>query len=451
VGLVLRAGLGVSGMHETSRWGRTTSALVAVLLVLWASAATAQTAGVLPVTPAPQFPDASYHHPPPFQLPSGRLRDPGGCRFLSFSPDARHLASTNRCDEVTVFDTTAGAPLWGWSYPELLRTSLGDLVWPFCPLATDAWAKGRWRLTAVPGRPKGWPGDTGAVFAPDASELAIVHNPCLSNSHVIVEAQDGLSINPGVWLLGGYLHFFHRPDMNLRLTVEVDNPQHLPLTVSILHGLACVSAFDYAPAGGLVATGSSDGRLKLWNTDSGALVAETRAERIPDDHPSVNFLAFGPDGTQVATIGESGIVRVWSVPGLAQQAELVGHRDSGFWVGFSPDGTRIASAASDGALRIWDPATRGMLRQENWREHLGDDPFFAYSPAGGAVLYAATRETGVIGMVADLPARMDCAWSVDLRNITAFTCSRRGDFLAAGDREGKILLWRVAWGPYAAR
>jgi WD40 repeat protein len=428
-----------------------TFALATVLLAPWTSTAAAQTAEALPGTPAPQYPDASYRHPPRFQLPAGHLKDPGGCRFLSFSPDGRQLASTNGRDEVTVFDAATGAPLWGWSYPELLRTSLGDLVWPFCPRAKDAWEKARWRLTAVPGRPKGWPGDTGAVFAPDGSELAVVHDPCLSNSHVIVEAQGSLCINPGVWLLGGYLHFFHRPDMGLRLTVEVDTPQHLPLTVSILHGLAGVSAFDYAPAGGLAATGLSDGRLKLWNTDTGASVAQTRAEWLPDNQPSINFLAFGPDGTRVATIGQSGVVRVWSVPGLRQQAELVGHTQSGFWVGFSPDGARVASAASDGALRIWNPVTRVTLRQENWRKHLGDDPFFAYLPAGGAVLYAATRETGVIGMVADVPSRPDSAWSVDLPNITAFTCSRRGDLLAAGDRDGRVLVWRVAWGPYAAR
>jgi len=374
-----------------------------------------------------------------------RLQDEGGsCRFLSFSPDGRFLASTNQRDEVREFDLATGDVVWDWAHPELLSTSLGMIVWPFCPLARDAWSNGQWKLTNVPGMPRGWPGDTGALFAPDGGELAIVHNPCLSNSHVVrMEGAERVSLYQGVWLIGAYLHFFDDPDMRLRTTVEVEKPQQLPMSTTILHGLSAVTAFAYSPDGSYAVTGSSDGILTMWNVEAGTPTARVQAEWVPEEGPRVNSVAFSPDGRHVASLGMSGTLRLWSAPLLTAEGELTGHTQPGFWVAFSPDGSCLASAAWDQHLLVWDPVTRMRLYDSNWLERAGQDPAFAYAPRGGGVLFGATRNGAVAGMLSDGTGAVEYRVELDLQNTAAFALSQDGRRVALSDREGHILVWQV--------
>ena len=417
--------------------------VVCVALALLEPFALAQDEGASPLSPDPLARYVPLPGLPSFRAPFLRLEDPGGCRFLSLSPDTRFLALTNRRDEVRVFDLATGKVVWEWAYPELLSTSLGVIVWPFCPLGREAWETGRWRLTNVPGSPRGWPGDSGALFAPDGRGLAVVHNACLSNSHVVTETPEGVAVSPGVWLIGGYLHFFDDPDLQLRMTVEVDRPQQLPMSTTILHGLAAVTAFAYAPDARLAVTGSSEGMLALWDVSTGASVARTRAEWLPEEAPRVSAVAFSPDGRHVASIGASGTVRLWSVTQLRQEAELPGHAQPGFWVSYSPDGGRVASAALDDELRIWDPDTHLTLEQINWRRRAGEGPVFAYHPRGAGILFGATRDGAVAGMLPDGPARTEYVVPLDLPDVAALAVSLDGNRIAVGDRNGHVLIFQA--------
>jgi len=430
----------MKGRHRRSI---TASSAVSVALMLFVPFALAQDEEASPLPADAVAGGVPLPGLPSFRAPFLRLEDPDGCRFLSLSPNTRFLALTSRKDEVRVFDLATGDVTWEWAYPELLSTSLGVIVWPFCPLGREAWETGRWRLTNVSGMPRGWPGETGALFAPDGRGLAVVHNTCLSNSHVAVETAQGVTLNPGVWLLGGYLHFFDDPDLRLRMTVEVDRPQQLPMSTTILHGLAEVTAFAYSLDGRLAVTGSAEGVLTLWDVATGVGMARTRAEWQPEDAPRINAVAFSPDGQHVASIGSSGAVRLWSGMGLAAEAELLGHAQPGFWVAYSPDGARVASAALDGDLRIWDLDTHQTTAQIDWQRRAGEDPVFAYDPRGAGILFAATRDGAVAGMLPDGPARTEYVVPLDLPDVAALAVSPGGNRTAIGDREGHVLLFQT--------
>ncbi|NPV48278.1 MAG: hypothetical protein HPY69_15135 [Armatimonadetes bacterium] len=104
-------------------------------------------------------PQAQNHPAGPAEgatLPAGPLQAPwrvyhgfGQVRHLSFSPDAVYLAVSTAADEVSVLDltqTTDDGPVWSWSYPETLKTSLGEILWPWSPMARETWSKGNWAL-----------------------------------------------------------------------------------------------------------------------------------------------------------------------------------------------------------------------------------------------------------------------------------------------------------------
>lgn len=142
-----------------------------------------------------------------------------------------------------------------------------------------------------------------------------------------------------------------------------------------------VNAMAFGP-GGLLASGGDDGTVRLWDTASSQPVGApldagdrqgTESEppalpapRIPDDRaeqqlPAVLDVAFGPDGTTLASAGSNGVVRLWDVGGHRLLGTLTGHQGKVNAVAFGPDGL-LASGADDGTIRLWDTATKQVLR-----------------------------------------------------------------------------------------
>ena len=77
------------------------------------------------------------------------------------------------------------------------------------------------------------------------------------------------------------------------------------------------------------------------------------------DHTGpVNAVAWSPDGTTLATVGDDGTVRLWDPATGQTTTTLTGHTGPVYAVAWSPDGTTLATAGQDGTVRLWDPATR---------------------------------------------------------------------------------------------
>jgi WD40 repeat protein len=68
----------------------------------------------------------------------------------------------------------------------------------------------------------------------------------------------------------------------------------------------------------------------------------------------VRALAFGPDGTQLASAGSDATVRVWDAQNFRPLFALRGHTDSIGGIAYSPGGDLIASVSLDRTVRIWN-------------------------------------------------------------------------------------------------
>src|SRR5262249_57310405 len=76
----------------------------------------------------------------------------------------------------------------------------------------------------------------------------------------------------------------------------------------------------------------------------------------------VNSVAFGPDGTWLATaagrIGSGdNTARLWDARTGQELVAFRGHRAPVSSVAFGPDGTRLATASWDNTARLWDART----------------------------------------------------------------------------------------------
>jgi WD40 repeat protein len=105
---------------------------------------------------------------------------------------------------------------------------------------------------------------------------------------------------------------------------------------------------EFSPDGSLLATGSHDGTIGLWNPRTG------RRERLLSERAqNVKDLAFSPDGTLLAGAYGDGATRVWTVADGELLYLLPGHTGPVEAVAWSPDGRVLADASSDQTARLY--------------------------------------------------------------------------------------------------
>jgi len=107
----------------------------------------------------------------------------------------------------------------------------------------------------------------------------------------------------------------------------------------------------FSPDGSLLAGGSDDDRIRLWNTDNYELVSTLVGHRR-----WVNGVAFSPDGSLLFSGSHDHTVGIWDVQTGEVLNLLAGHEGVVLRVAVNPAGTLIASTSWDGTVRLWGVA-----------------------------------------------------------------------------------------------
>lgn len=232
-----------------------------------------------------------------------------------------------------------------------------------------------------------------------------------------------------------------------------------------------VTAVAFSPSGELIATAGYVDGIKLWETETAALVGRIRATAV------ITSIAFSPDGKLLAV----GINAFGFQPAAENNAELYvydvatrkmvgrfdGHVGGVLAVAFSNSGRLLATGSDDGTAKLWDIATGHSVAtivdktladtiNEYWKRLVGKEidipPWIesvAFSPDGkriaiaGGLMVARGHEQG-IGAVT--------LWDVDSRKLQsvlpAYDCSVQqvqfsmdGKLLATAGRDGLVRLW----------
>ncbi|HJU17059.1 MAG TPA: TIR domain-containing protein [Stellaceae bacterium] len=405
---------------------------------------------------------------------------------LAFSPDGGMLASGSWDNHVKTWDVRTGHALHTLTGHEDAVLSVA-----FSPdgrlIASGSWDNRIWLWDAASGvRLRDLEGHSGGVthlaFSPDGSRLASASEDRTAR---LWEVETG---KPVIALPS------HNGDVDSVAFVGLDG--HLGLAVADTagairlwavdrigtrselatlrghHGPVSTLAFD--PAGNLLATGSWDKTLRIWDLRDGREIRELLGHRnnilsvkfSPDGHhlasaskdktvrlwdltrgtesvlgrggfgTIIRDVAFSPDGRRLAIAGDDGVIRIWDLLKDAEARRFQAHGDKVLSIAFSPSGRALASAGEDGLVRLWNTANwvardlRGH-RKTVWAVAFSPDGRYLASGSDDRTVRLWNAETGrPIGSPLDHDGSV---WSVDF--------SPDGRYIAAGGQDSTVRLW----------
>ena len=198
-----------------------------------------------------------------------------------------------------------------------------------------------------------------------------------------------------------------------------------------------VSALAFHPQGKVLASGSNDCTICLWDLDSSE--DPPAVTPLQGHHMSVSALAFSPDGDRLVSSSDDGTVRVWQVATGECIRILNGHRQGSISaVAFSADNRTIASGSLDCTIQLWDVDLGRTLRSH--RGYGNGTQAIAFSPDGKTV--AICRQQFVdLWDVATGYCRQQLQAS--RQRLTAAAFSPDGQNLVCASLDNTVKVWDV--------
>ncbi len=197
-----------------------------------------------------------------------------------------------------------------------------------------------------------------------------------------------------------------------------------------------VTDVAFSPTQPLLAAAERDGRFTLWD-----ISRLSRPRIVSQWHgPDGILLEFSPDGALLATSGSDNDVTLWDVsdpaaPKLVQT--LPGHTSRSWYVAFSNDGLQLASASADATVQIWDLS--GAAKPQLIDRLVGHDKWVrgvAFSADGNTLYTAGDDQTlRTWSLRDDRPGPTAYVWTVDI--------ATERSLLAAAGFDGHLYLWDI--------
>jgi WD40 repeat protein/serine/threonine protein kinase len=198
-----------------------------------------------------------------------------------------------------------------------------------------------------------------------------------------------------------------------------------------------VQSVSFAPDGATLLSAGRDHQIKLWNP---AAYGETHALAAGDELGEAVLAArFSADGRRVITASRDRTASLWDAATTARlQHFQEGHDFLASSAAFFADGSRLATAAGDGTVRIWEIASGAETRR---LDRTGYAAAVAVSDDGRLVATSSSTPGEALLWDAASGQRVG-ALAGHNSEVKSVVFAPGGQFLATGDDNGHIRLWR---------
>ncbi|KAK3363905.1 hypothetical protein B0T25DRAFT_627877 [Lasiosphaeria hispida] len=198
-----------------------------------------------------------------------------------------------------------------------------------------------------------------------------------------------------------------------------------------------VYSITFSPDSTLMASGSQDNTIKIWDAVTGICI-----ETLIGHSGSVNSVVFSPDLKLIVSGSDDNTIKIWDVATGTYIQTLTGHSSSVNSVIFSPDLKLIVSGSDDNTIKIWDVATGTCI--QTLEGHSGSVRSIAFSPDLELIASGSKDTTIKIWDVATgtctqtLKGHSDC--------ISSVTFSPDLKLMASGSNDTTVKIWDAATG-----
>lgn len=216
---------------------------------------------------------------------------------------------------------------------------------------------------------------------------------------------------------------------------------------------ALVKTIAFSPDGKMLASGSYDTTIILWDVSNLKKLAPMGAPLGGrDGHSSfVNSVVFSPDGSTLISAGDDTKILLWDVqhPGKVTRPAR-SHNAPVNSVAFSPDGKRFASAGDDNIILLWnwDPAN-GLTNPVTLSGHTGYVKSVAFNK-DGTILATAGFDNKILLWNTEKDEQIGAPLNVHtgVINNIAFETRNAEDknlsYLISGSNDNTVIQWDLS-------
>lgn len=201
----------------------------------------------------------------------------------------------------------------------------------------------------------------------------------------------------------------------------------------------------FDPNGRYLATGNDGGLVQIWDiTPAG----EKEWLTIAGHQGAVNRATYSPDGTQLATVANDEMVKLWDANSGELLMTLTGHTGAVRAAAFCPDGSCLATASNDRTAKLWDLATGRELFTIEAYVDLPLNPIpennildVAFTPDGSRLVTVGLDETPDVWDTTTGEHLLSLEGHFWWWNVVSTAVSPDGSRIATYGSEGQMFIW----------